>query len=155
VVGRITDSVHGAASFGDERPFTSRLLDGHRKGSFDCAGCALYLFSSDTKFNSGTGWPVPSPAASVSAPLLSPGGAPSVWQKAAIRDRTLWANEAPDHFYDIIWHMRTLRRRADGAAKSSRPGNEACAVPPSVQNGRARENTRQEAEHGATGNVGG
>jgi peptide-methionine (R)-S-oxide reductase len=40
-----------------ERPFTSPLLEEHRKGSFDCAGCALPLFASDTKFESGTGWP--------------------------------------------------------------------------------------------------
>jgi len=40
-----------------ERPFTSPLLEEHRKGSFACAGCALPLFASDTKFESGTGWP--------------------------------------------------------------------------------------------------
>ncbi len=40
-----------------ERPFTSPLLDEHRKGTFGCAGCDLGLFSSDTKFESGTGWP--------------------------------------------------------------------------------------------------
>ncbi|NJL08419.1 MAG: peptide-methionine (R)-S-oxide reductase MsrB [Methylacidiphilales bacterium] len=40
-----------------ERPFTSPLLDEHRRGSFACAGCQLDLFSSTTKFDSGTGWP--------------------------------------------------------------------------------------------------
>jgi peptide-methionine (R)-S-oxide reductase len=40
-----------------ERPFTSPLLNEHRKGVFVCAGCALPLFSSATKFESGTGWP--------------------------------------------------------------------------------------------------
>jgi peptide-methionine (R)-S-oxide reductase len=40
-----------------ERPFTSPLNDEHRKGVFTCAGCALPLFSSETKFDSGTGWP--------------------------------------------------------------------------------------------------
>jgi len=40
-----------------ERPFTSPLLNEHRKGTFICAGCALPLFSSATKFESGTGWP--------------------------------------------------------------------------------------------------
>ncbi len=40
-----------------ERPFTSPLLNEHRKGIFNCAGCALPLFASTTKFESGTGWP--------------------------------------------------------------------------------------------------
>jgi peptide-methionine (R)-S-oxide reductase len=40
-----------------ERPFTSPLLKEHRRGTFVCAGCALPLFSSATKFDSGTGWP--------------------------------------------------------------------------------------------------
>ena len=42
---------------GTERAFTSPLLKEHRKGTFLCAGCALPLFSSATKFESGTGWP--------------------------------------------------------------------------------------------------
>ena len=40
-----------------ERPFSSPLLEEHRRGTFVCAGCALPLFSSATKFESGTGWP--------------------------------------------------------------------------------------------------
>ena len=36
---------------------SSPLLNEHRKGVFACAGCDLSLFSSDTKFESGTGWP--------------------------------------------------------------------------------------------------
>ncbi|MGJ3647487.1 peptide-methionine (R)-S-oxide reductase MsrB [Sphingomonas sp. GlSt437] len=40
-----------------EYPFTSPLLKEHRAGTFICAGCALPLFSSKTKFDSGTGWP--------------------------------------------------------------------------------------------------
>src|SRR5213075_1529037 len=40
-----------------EHPFSSPLLNEHRKGTFVCAGCALPLFSSATKFESGTGWP--------------------------------------------------------------------------------------------------
>ena len=42
---------------GTERPFSSPLNHEHRQGVFTCAGCALPLFSSSTKFDSGTGWP--------------------------------------------------------------------------------------------------
>ncbi len=42
---------------GTERPFTSPLLHEERRGTFACAGCGLPLFSSSTKFDSGTGWP--------------------------------------------------------------------------------------------------
>jgi peptide-methionine (R)-S-oxide reductase len=42
---------------GTERAGTSPLNHEKRKGTFACAGCALPLFSSDTKFESGTGWP--------------------------------------------------------------------------------------------------
>ena len=42
---------------GTERPNTSPLLHEKRKGTFACAGCALDLFSSDTKYDSRTGWP--------------------------------------------------------------------------------------------------
>ena len=42
---------------GTEPPFSSPLLNEHRKGVFHCAGCSLALFSSETKFDSGTGWP--------------------------------------------------------------------------------------------------
>ena len=40
-----------------EHPFSSPLLNEHRKGTFVCAGCGQALFSSATKFESGTGWP--------------------------------------------------------------------------------------------------
>ena len=40
-----------------ERPFTSPLDKEKRKGTFVCAGCNQRLFSSTTKFDSGTGWP--------------------------------------------------------------------------------------------------
>ena len=42
---------------GTERPFTSPLNDEKRKGTFQCVACDLPLFTSDMKFDSGTGWP--------------------------------------------------------------------------------------------------
>ncbi len=42
---------------GTERPFTSPLNDEHRRGIFVCAACELPLYGSETKFDSGTGWP--------------------------------------------------------------------------------------------------
>ncbi len=42
---------------GTERAGTSPLDKEYRAGTFSCAGCGQKLFSSDTKFNSGTGWP--------------------------------------------------------------------------------------------------
>ena len=42
---------------GTERPFCGGLLDEHGEGVFACRLCALPLFRSDSKFESGTGWP--------------------------------------------------------------------------------------------------
>ncbi len=42
---------------GTEAPFSSPLVDSHDKGMFTCKVCGQELFSSDTKFDSGTGWP--------------------------------------------------------------------------------------------------
>ena len=42
---------------GTERAGTSPLLAEKRAGTYDCAGCALPLYSSETKYDSGTGWP--------------------------------------------------------------------------------------------------
>ncbi len=42
---------------GTEAPFSSPINDIHDKGTFECAACELPLFSSATKFDSGTGWP--------------------------------------------------------------------------------------------------
>src|SRR6266851_131940 len=42
---------------GTEAPYSSPLNDIHDAGTFECAACELPLFSSSTKFNSGTGWP--------------------------------------------------------------------------------------------------
>ena len=42
---------------GTERAFTSKLLNEKREGFYHCANCGAKLFSSDAKFDSGTGWP--------------------------------------------------------------------------------------------------
>ncbi len=44
-------------SQGTERPFCGTLLDNKKEGVYCCAGCGLPLFASNSKFNSGTGWP--------------------------------------------------------------------------------------------------
>lgn len=42
---------------GTETPFTGELLDNKATGMYTCAACGTPLFSSDTKFDSGSGWP--------------------------------------------------------------------------------------------------
>lgn len=42
---------------GTESPFTGKFLENHEKGMYRCVACGATLFSSDAKFDSGTGWP--------------------------------------------------------------------------------------------------
>lgn len=51
------EQFHIARGKGTERAFCGTLLDNKRKGVYACVCCRLPLFSSDAKFNSGTGWP--------------------------------------------------------------------------------------------------
>lgn len=51
------EEYHILREAGTERAFTGDLLNNKKKGVYTCAGCQLELFSSETKFKSGTGWP--------------------------------------------------------------------------------------------------
>lgn len=55
---KLSDEAYAVTRTGaTERPFTSVYLHNHDDGSYHCVGCGTRLFSSETKFDSGSGWP--------------------------------------------------------------------------------------------------
>jgi len=74
------EQFHVLRQQGTERAGSSPLDHEHRRGTFRCAGCELPLFSSDAKFESGTGWP------SFTAPL--PGAVATSVDRGFLMTRT-------------------------------------------------------------------
>jgi peptide-methionine (R)-S-oxide reductase len=82
---------HVLREHGTERAGSSPLANEHRQGTYQCAACGLPLFSSETKFESGTGWP------SFFAPLEGAIG--------TTKDRSLWMVRTEVHCHRCGGHL--------------------------------------------------
>jgi peptide-methionine (R)-S-oxide reductase len=85
------EQFHVMREHGTERPWSSELNKEKREGTFRCAGCGKLLFASDSKFESGTGWP------SFDAPLEG--------AVATTTDRTFGMTRTEVHCADCDGHL--------------------------------------------------
>jgi peptide-methionine (R)-S-oxide reductase len=86
------EAFHVAREHGTERAFTSPLNNEKRKGMFTCVGCGKQVFASDTKFDSGTGWPS----------FYAPAGEAAV---ATTTDRKFFMTRTEVHCADCNSHL--------------------------------------------------